>query len=488
MPFQNITNDTLWDVWQDGIQNILITNLSNLEELKVRQVEAISDILQGKGLSDYASLTPSVTSSISKYLGANVHITGSIKQSGSIVRLNAQLVNSKTGEAIKSFQINGIPDSILSVIDSLSVMVKNFLAISKIEKEISPDMQYYTNSPEAYKYHILAEKARIIGDVQTAIKYLSKAIAIDSNFVAAMIFLSMRYRDLSQYDDAKKWCLKAYEKRDQVPMYTKLMLEWHYAEWFETPNEEIKYLKQFQDFDLPPVGYFQMGNTYSRLLQYDKAIFYYEKALEIYNKWSSKPLGVFNYTVLGSAYHKTGQYKKEKKIYIKAERDFPDEPSVVYRQAILSLTKGDTVAANRLIKKYISICRNQSMTEVTLQLNLGYIYEEAGILDKAELIYRQLISSAAGGPNRFYRLARLLIDKDRNITEGLELIDKALVIRPDNYDFLDIKGLGLYKQGKYQEAFEILQKSWDLRRQNAVYNHEAFLHLEAAKKAVSGMR
>jgi hypothetical protein len=32
---------------------------------------------------------------------------------------------------------------------------------------------------------------------------------------------------------------------------------------------------------------------------------------------------------------------------------------------------------------------------------------------------------------------------------------------------------------------EILQKSWDIRKEKAIYNHEAFLHLEAAKKAVA---
>ena len=30
-------------------------------------------------------------------------------------------------------------------------------------------------------------------------------------------------------------------------------------------------------------------------------------------------------------------------------------------------------------------------------------------------------------------LAYFLIDKDRNINEGLELVDKALKISPDNY-------------------------------------------------------
>ena len=38
------------------------------------------------------------------------------------------------------------------------------------------------------------------------------------------------------------------------------------------------------------------------------------------------PSWVYNYTDLGYAYHKTGQYKKEKKLYKKAEQDFPDDP------------------------------------------------------------------------------------------------------------------------------------------------------------------
>jgi hypothetical protein len=56
MPFHNMTNDTIWNIWQDGIQNNLITSLSNAEELKVRQIESINGLLQTKGLSNYASI------------------------------------------------------------------------------------------------------------------------------------------------------------------------------------------------------------------------------------------------------------------------------------------------------------------------------------------------------------------------------------------------------------------------------------------------
>ena len=113
------------------------------------------------------------------------------------------------------------------------------------------------------------------------------------------------------------------------------------------------------------------------------------------------------------------------------------------------------------------------------------MYSQAGILDKAEEYYRQALSIEPDSAARLNSLAYFLISKDRNFKEGLELANKALEINPDNYDALDSKGWGLFKQGNYQEALEILQKSWDIRREKAVYNHTAFLHLEAAKKAIA---
>ena len=93
MPFQNMTNDTNWNVWQDGIQNELITSLTNSEELKVRQTESINNLIQSKGFINYASITPSLASDLSRKLDASVFIHGTIKQVGTIVRVNAQLID-----------------------------------------------------------------------------------------------------------------------------------------------------------------------------------------------------------------------------------------------------------------------------------------------------------------------------------------------------------------------------------------------------------
>jgi tetratricopeptide (TPR) repeat protein len=490
MPFQNMTNDTLWDVWQDGIQNILITSLSNQQELKVRQVGTITSILKSKGLTNYASLTPLVTKSISKKLETNVNITGSIKQSGNIIRLNAQLVATKTGTVFKSFQINGVADSILSVIDSLSRMVQDFLLITIMQKEL-PNSEHYPpvtiKSPEAYKYCIYGVKAFEKYDYTTAFELFKKALKIDSSLYGLNFRISAGYANQGLYEQAKEWCLKGYRNLDKLKSSDKIgAISW-YTFLFKTPNEAIRYAEEIIDIDdQDPDNYYSLGDLYWTMHQWDKAIPWFEKALEIYKKWGSKPEWSANYIELGASYHGTGQYKKEKKLYKKAEKDFPDDFLLEFNQAILALTEKDTVAANIYIEKFISIVKNLSWTEASISNNLAFIYNRGGFLDKAEEYYRQAYSLSPPEMFGFLRnLAFFLIDKDRNVDEGLKLVEKYIKIKSENYFILDVKGWGLYKKGKYQEALETLEKSWDLRMKNAIYDYEAFQHLEAARKAVA---
>jgi tetratricopeptide (TPR) repeat protein len=507
MPFQNMTNDTLWNIWQNGIQDILINSLSNSEELKVRQAEYINRLVESQGIVNYTSITPSVASTISQKLNANVMINGNIKQAGNTIRLYAQLIDPGTEEVFKSFQIEGgyKEENIFHLIDSLSIIVKNFLIISELEKEIPV---YYkqlvsTNSPDAYRYFVQGRNEYAKWDYLTAINLFSKALAIDSNFIQAITSTSLAYgnqfehetmyssafESLYLYDLAKKWCLKAYGKMDQMTVQQKNSTNWIYANYFGTPNDKIKYLRQLTESDDQSVtAYYNLGNSYNSLFQYDKAIPEYEKALEIYKSWGVKPFWVFDYAYLGDSYHKTGQYKKEVKLYKKAEQDFPDNPQLTGRQAILSLTIGDTVAANGYLKKFIAFARGMSIPEAYIAALMADGYNEAGVLVKAEEYYRQAISLDSTNSDRINDLAYFLIDKDRNINEGLELVDKKLDLSPEDFYFLHTKGFGLYKQGKYQEALKIFQKSWDLRREKAIYDHEAYLHLEAAKKAVASQK
>jgi tetratricopeptide (TPR) repeat protein len=494
MPFQNMTNDTTWNVWQGGIQDMLVAYLSNSpDELKVRQIESINNLIRSKGIDNYSSITPSVANSISQKLNSEVFICGSIKQAGSKIRLNAQLIETKTEEVLKSFEIDGPygEEVIFDMTDSLRKSITDFLIISKWEEKVDPEIKHFatTKSPEAYKYFIYGHIAFHKNDLATAIKFYSQALAIDSNFTYATLHVAWSYRSLGQYEEGKKWCLKAYENKTPMSISHKIYTNFVYAVFFETPHEAIKYLKQIQEINDQWIhNWYNMGWNYFSLGQYDKAITVHEKSFELCKKMGIKPWFALCYTSLGRAYHKTGQYRKEKELYKKGEQDFPDDPLIIYRQAILSLTLGDLKAANGYLEKYVSVRKENIASEADLATSLAGIYSEADKLDKAEEYYRQALSLDPESPDILNNLAYFLVDKDRNINEGLKLADKALELSPEKYNYLDTKGWGLYKQRKYQDALDILLKSWDLRRQKAIYDHIAYLHLEAAKKAVASQK
>jgi tetratricopeptide (TPR) repeat protein len=500
MPFKNLTNDSIrWNIYEEIIQNSLTSYLSNFpEQLQVRQVEYVSGILKSKGITKNASITTPIASKISTQLDADVFIYGNIVKSGDIIRISAQLIDTKTQEIIKSFQKEGPSNGkyILNKIDSLSIIIKNYLIVSKLEKEIgkeaSSDIVFkgVTNSPEAFKYFIYGNNAfQNDNDMSTAGNWYLKAIEKDSDFIPAINFLTATYYNQGNFDQAKKWTLKLVEKRDKMSTLQQLMTSASYALLFETPEETIKYIQQILKIDdQQPITYFMLGSNYLDLYQFDKAIPEFEKALEIYDNWGSKSYWVYNYTTLGYAYHKMNLYDKERKLYKKAEKEFPNDPSIIYRQAVLALSETDTIVAKGYIEKVTSDWRRNSLSEADISARLGNIYYEAGNLGKAEKCFRQAFLLEQTNPDRLNYLAYFLINNDRNINEGIELVDKALIISPDNYEYLDTKGWGLYKQSKFNESIESLQRSWDLRRRNAIYNHEAFLHLEAAKKSVENQK
>ena len=108
--------------------------------------------------------------------------------------------------------------------------------------------------------------------------------------------------------------------------------------------KKLKYLNQLLELDdqFPPTFY-ELGRIYVALDQYDKAISVMKNALEIYKKWESKPKWANDYIMLGYAYHKTARYRDEKRLYKKAEQDFPNDAALIQRQAILLLTEKDTL-------------------------------------------------------------------------------------------------------------------------------------------------
>jgi AraC-like DNA-binding protein/TolB-like protein len=303
MPFRNLTNDTIWDIWQEGIQNSLISFLANSEELNVKL--SVNEYIQSKGFTDYASLAPSVDNIIAKKLDARIFISGGIINNGANIIVTAQIFDTDKKEAIKSFEIKGPAkgEMIFQLIDSLRHQVDGFFTVAKLKKK-DPGSAYYffdpISSPEAYRYMVAAIKAERNSNFTSAIDLYKQAINIDSSIYDAFWRIAIAFGEQGDLENCKSWLLRYYKKYDKLNMYNKAYANYLYAIIFKTPYDAIRYVEQMMDLsDRVPYNYVNLGDEYNRLFEYDKAIPEYEKAIEIYNKWGTKPPSPIIYTELG---------------------------------------------------------------------------------------------------------------------------------------------------------------------------------------------
>ena len=491
MPFKNLTVDTLLNIWQLGLQNLLITSLSNSEELSVRQYETLDKILGGTENENYASLTPSFAADLAKKLEANTVIIGNLYKTGNRIRVTANLIDSKTEEIYKSYEIDGnTEDDFFHITDSLSKLIMNFLEMKKlVQKNNFADLKnIYTSSASAFKYYIQARRYHGQLDYNSAIDLYKKSISMDTNFVSPMLMLSYIYGDLGKSEESKKWVYKAYDRINNVPHDIQLQIKEVKAAVNKEPKELIKYVKQYLEINpYSTRAFYAIGWASYNTEQWQAAIDAFEEGIKLNKKFGSKyKLWIWNYILLGNAYHKIGEHDKEMKIYEDGLNLWPDQNlDVTYYQSVCAISQGDSVKANVYLAKVKTIGKQKGLQESEILGLLAGIYDEANSMNKAEKYYRQALLLQPSNPVRMNGLAYFLIDNDRNIEEGLELIDKALELSPEEYYMLDTKGWGLYKQGRYDEALEFLNKSWD---SSPFYNHETFLHLEAAKKAVASQK
>lgn len=485
MPFQNMSNDTLLDIWQAGIQNELITGLSNSEELSVRQFETTLDILQGKEITNYAALTPSIASDLSRKLNASTFINGTIKTAGNKIRINTQLVDSHTEEIYKTYQVDGDTETdILLLTDSLADMIKNFLQIRVLEQEVKPDLQNISaKSARAYRHFILGMEAEYANDQISAVEYFKKAIETDQRFISAYIGLIRTSQNRGLYKEAKEWLDIAMDYYDDLPILLQFKLDDYVAITRKDMQEVIRIKKQI--VELEPNSrrnWHSFGWAYDQLNQFENAIEAYEIALKIDRQWGGGWKWENPYWQLGLDYHKIGNHKRENEIYEMALEVLPDNATIIYHQAICTLSQGDSISGN----KYIAILRTwaeeSGWTESRMASGLGDIYKGAGLFIKAAEYYRQALKMEPQNIENTNELAWFLVRNDITVDEGVELVEQVLAETPDEPDAMATWGWGLYKQGKLEESLKILKQSWELL---PTYDHEHYLIIQEVEQALA---
>jgi tetratricopeptide (TPR) repeat protein len=287
---------------------------------------------------------------------------------------------------------------------------------------------------------------------------------------------------------AAYWEKKAYPGKERLTEDYRMWLEfWH--GWFTTKNTNdiINYCNSIEKSDTKSrFILFDIGVAYNYLGKPDKSVNMFEKAETVSSEWGEPWKYRDYYKYFADACHMAGKPDKEARVLKTGLELFPDDIELIWGQARLALSKSYTKRTLELINKYEYLCKRAGISESEIEVKIGSLYSGADSTDRAEQYYRKALSIEPTNSERLYNLASFMIDNDRNTTEASELINKALDLRPDNFAYMGTKGWGLFKQGKYEEALNLLQKSWDLSPSYS--SSKIYLHLQEVKKVISNKK
>jgi len=111
-----------------------------------------------------------------------------------------------------------------------------------------------------------------------ALKLDSQAVVIDSNYIGAIVSLGWANFTLGRYEEAKKLLLKAYNKRDKLPLIEQFSLDFQYASMFQSRTEQIKDMQQILKIeDKDPNYYLILAYIFVSQRRYEESISEFEK-------------------------------------------------------------------------------------------------------------------------------------------------------------------------------------------------------------------
>ena len=205
LPFANMSSDPENEYFCDGLAEELSNALAKVEGLKVA---ARTSAFSFKGLNRGVG-------EIGHALNVSSVLEGSVRKSGSRLRITVKLVNASDGYHLWSEKYDREMKDIFDVQDEITLAVVGALRVRLLGEEKAAVLKRHTDDAEAYQlylrgnYHLYKFTP---DDLRRAISYFDEAIAKDPNYALAYSGLAGAYsiaRDFGDGAAAARWEVSA---------------------------------------------------------------------------------------------------------------------------------------------------------------------------------------------------------------------------------------------------------------------------------------
>ncbi|MFQ5772025.1 MAG: tetratricopeptide repeat protein, partial [bacterium] len=386
LPFKNISPDPEQEYFCDGMTEQIITNLSQLQNLKVI---ARTSVMKFKK-------TEKIVPEIAAELGVAHILEGSIRKVGNRIRVTAQLIQADEGHHLWAQDYDRELEDIFAVQDDVSEAIARALLKKFTIKEAEQVKTKGTKNVEAYEYNLKgvyfhvtkflrASKTEYFRKSESMFK---KAIELDPNYALAYANLAdlyntyfnftkseeekKKYLDLQQnfieiafrldpnsagVNMAKGYVHKAKGETDKAYESFKRALEIdpNESEYYSIMgnflrgksllHQAINYLtKAIKLNPLDPSYYHNRGIIHRELGNVDQSIIDYQNAREL----APDSRGIVNGLAKSLMIEK--KYSEAEELLIKAEKLIPGHPDTKKTRALLYAALGKKDEALELLK------------------------------------------------------------------------------------------------------------------------------------------
>ena len=186
LPFENLSGSPEAEYFSDGITEDLITDLSKVSSLFVI---ARNSTFAYKGRSESVQ-------QIARQLGVRYVLKGSVRRAGGKVRINAQLIDAKTGGNLWADRFDRDLEDIFAVQDAVTREIVGSLTVTLSPNEQRRLARRETSNLEAYDYALRGRNLSQRFERQSneeARRLFEQAVKLDPNYALAYADLASTY-------------------------------------------------------------------------------------------------------------------------------------------------------------------------------------------------------------------------------------------------------------------------------------------------------
>jgi eukaryotic-like serine/threonine-protein kinase len=225
--FNNLSQDQSLNWLDNGLTDMLTTNLAQVKGLDVLSTERVMSAVQ-RASKDGKSLDPSQAQSVARDAGADAYITGALLKIGPTqLRLDVRAQDSATGKILYSDKLEGQDvQSIFGMVDRLTASLAASFLPSGGQAQPAPEIeQTSTSNIEAYRHYqqgLNYSRRYLTND---AIREFDEAVRLDPQFALAYLRLESEYFVIGDQRGQAEVSAKAEQLQSHLPRYDQLSLQ-----------------------------------------------------------------------------------------------------------------------------------------------------------------------------------------------------------------------------------------------------------------------